>query len=150
MKRRPACPKLCRALAMLPLLLPGVTGLAQDRLSVVKPVPGYSITLTVETVLATAPAGGDPQHARSLEHRLLVSAREAATGRAAPMAAVHADVAESGYSGATIRLSALDAESMLHEGRMQLDTRKKYRILVHATPESGRTVEARFDYRHHH
>ena len=47
-----------------------------------KSVHGYRIALVVESVFAPAQPGVDPRHARSLEHRLRVSVREDATGRA--------------------------------------------------------------------
>jgi hypothetical protein len=141
-----------RWLVALLLALPVGALLGQGAPWVVKPVHGYRIALAVESVFESERPGADPRHARSLEHRLLVSIREAATGRAAPIATVTADVAESGYAGTTIALAPVRAgEEGLFEGRVRLSTANAHRILIHATPAGGgRTLEARFEYRHHH
>ena len=136
----------------LPLSLSLGAPLAQGAPWVVKPVHGYRIALVVESVFAPTAPGVDPRHARMLEHRLLVSVREQATGRPVPRADVTADVAESGYSGATIALSPVaSSEAGLYEGRVRLRTETPHRILIHVIPAGGdRALEAQFDYRHHH
>ena len=141
-----------RWLAALLLSLPLGAPLGQGAPSTVKSVHGYRIALVVESVFAPAQPGVDPRHARALEHRLRVSVREEATGRAAPLAAVAADVAESGYSGTTIPLTPLGSgDEGLYEGRIRLRTETAHRILIHATPAGGgRTLEAQYEYRHHH
>lgn len=144
--------KVGRRLAALLLSLPAFAALAQSAPWTTKSAHGYRIALAVESVLESAPPGMDPRHAPSLEHRLLVSVRREATGRAAPVSSVAANVAESGYSGETIALSPVrSGEEGLFEGRVRLRTKAAYRILIHATPAGGgRTLEAQFDYRHHH
>lgn len=144
--------KSVRWLVALLLALAAGALLAQGAPWVVKPVHGYRIALAVESVFAPARPGADPRHARSLEHRLMVSIREDAGGRAAPIAEVTADVAESGYSGTTITLlPSRSGEEGLFEGRVRLSTENAHRILIHATPAGGgRTLEAQFEYRHHH
>lgn len=114
---------------------------------------GYKIALAVETIPGPATPGTDSRHAPALEHRLLVSVREEASARATPIASVSANVAESGYGGETLPLSPVrSGGDILYEGRVLLETNTAYRILVSATPEhSGvRTLEAQFNYRHHH
>jgi len=141
-----------RWLAALLLSLPLGAPLGQGAPWVVKPVHGYRIALVVESVFAPAQPGVDPRHARALEHRLRVSVREEATGRAAPLVTVAADVAESGYSGTTIPLTPVGSgDEGLYEGRIRLSTETPHRILIHATPTGGgRTLEAQYEYRHHH
>jgi hypothetical protein len=126
--------------------------LAQGAPWVVKVVHGYRIALAVESVFESAQPGTDPRHARSLEHRLSVTVREESSGRAAPLASIGADVAESGYSGTTIALApARSGEAGRFEGVVRLSTKGAHRILIHATPAGGgRTLEAQFEYRHHH
>jgi hypothetical protein len=77
---------------------------------------------------------------------------EVSSGRVAPLASISADVAESGYSGTTTALApARSGEEGLFEGRARLRTGNAHRILIHATPAGGgRTLEAQFEYRHHH
>ena len=139
-------------LAALLLSLPFGAPLGQGAPWLVKPVHGYRIALVVESVFAPAQPGADPRHARALEHRLRVSVREDATGRAAPLLTVAADVAESGYSGTTIPLAPVGSgDEGLYEGRIRLRTETPHRILILATPAGGgRTREAQFEYRHHH
>lgn len=141
-----------RWLVTLPLLFSALAALAQDAPRMVKSVHGYRIALAVESELKPERPGADSRHAQALEHRLLVSVREAAGGRTASIASVLADVAESGYSGETIALSPRrSGDDFIYEGRTQLETKKTYRILVRAMPAAGsRAVEAQFDYRHHH
>jgi hypothetical protein len=137
---------------MLPLMLLAEMPFAQGAPWIVREVHGYRIALAVESVFESAQPGTDPRHARVLEHRLRVSIHEETTGRAAPIASVTADVAEAGYAGATIALwPANSRERGLFEGRMRLSTDPPHRILVHATPAGGgRTLEAQYEYRHHH
>jgi len=141
-----------RWLVALLLSLPLGAPLGQGAPWVVKAVHGYRIALAVESVLAPAQSGEDPRHARVLQHRLLVSVREQATGRTVPLATVTADVAESGYSGTTIALRPLaSSEEGLYEGRTRLRTETPHRILIHVIPVGvDRTLEAQFDYLHHH
>lgn len=138
-------------LALL-LSLPAGPLLAQGAPWVEKHAHGYRIALAVESVLEPARPGEDPRHARIREHRLRVSIHEEKTGRAPTFAAVTADVAESGFAGTTIMLRPIgQGEPGLYEGRIRLRTEPPHRILIHATPSGGgRTLEAQFDYRHHH
>ena len=133
-----------RGLILL-LWSPALAALAQDAPWMVNTVHGYRVGLAVKTVRVA----GRPTQAP--EHLLLVSVREAASGRAAATAAVSADVAESGYSGMALVLSPLRAGGDLYEARMKLETGTMYRILVRVTPAGGgRALEAQFYYRHHH
>jgi len=143
---------LGRWLAGLLLELTATLSLAQDAPWVVKAVHGYRIALAVDSVFESAEPGTDPRHARTLEHRPRVTVHEESSGRAAPLASMSADVAESGYSGTTIALApARLGEEGLFEGRARLRTGNAHRILIHATPAGGgRTLEAQFEYRHHH
>lgn len=139
------------ALALLLSLLPAAAlGSAAWE---AKSVHGYKIALAVETIPEPAAPGSDTRHVPALEHRLLVSVREEASGKAAPIASVTANVAESGYAGEMVALSpARSGDEVLYEGRVRLEAKRAYRILVNATPAHGgvRTLEAQFDYRHHH
>jgi hypothetical protein len=141
-----------RWLAGLLLALTASLVLAQGAPWVVKAVHGYRIALAVESVFESAEPGTDPRHARTLEHRLSVTVHEESSGRAAPLASIGADVAESGYSGTTIALApARSGEAGRFEGVVRLSTKGAHRILIHATPAGGgRTLEAQFEYRHHH
>ena len=105
MRCGPSCGWVRRWLAAFLFLLPVFAALAQNTPWVAKSVHGYRIALVVESVLEPAVSGTDPRHAQALEHLLLVSVRQPANPRAAPIASVSADVAESGYSGETIALS---------------------------------------------
>lgn len=118
----------------------------------VKSVHGYKIALAVQTLPEPGTPGMDSRHAPVFEHRLLVSVREEASGKAAPIVSVSANVAEFGYGGETLRLSPVrSGDEVLYEGRARLETKTAYRILLNATPARGvRTLEAQFDYRHHH
>lgn len=144
--------KSVRWLVALLLSLPAGALLGQGAPWVVKPVHGYRIALAVESVFESAGPGTDPRHARRLEHRLRVTVHEQSSGRAAPLASISADVAESGYSGTTIALVPVHSGGEgLFEGRVRLSTANAHRILIHATPAGGgRTLEAQFEYRHHH
>lgn len=144
--------KPVRWLVALLLALPTGALPGQGAPWVVKPVHGYRIALAVESVLEPARPGEDPRHARVREHRLRVSIQEEKTGRAPTFATVSANVAESGFAGTTIILQPMGrGEPGLYEGRIRLRTDPPYRILVHATPAGGgRTLEAQFEYRHHH
>lgn len=139
------------ALAIAMTLAP-VASPSQGAPWVVKRVHGVRIALAVDSVFEETAPGIDPRHARALEHRLRVAIHDVKTGRAAPMAAVNADMAESGYAGSTIALAPVDrGEQGLYEGRVRLRTDLPHRVLVHATPAGGgRTLEAQFEYRHHH
>ena len=144
---------LGRWLAGLLLALTATLSLAQGAPWVLKAVHGYRIALAVESVFESAEPGTDPRHARTLEHRLRVMVHEVSGGRAALLASISADVAESGYSGTTIiaLAPARSGEEGLFEGRARLRTGSAHRILIHATPAGGgRTLEAQFAYRHHH
>jgi len=124
---------------------------AQDVPTVVKRVHGVRFSLTVESIHEAATPGADPRHARVFDHRLRVAILDDETGIAVRVAAVTADVAEWGYTGSTIKLNSVGpAERGLYEGRMRLTTGPPYRILIRSTPEGGRTLEAQFEYRHHH
>ena len=141
-----------RGLTALLLLLPAAAALGSPPWEA-KSVHGYKIALAVEGILEPAAPGTEPRHSKALEHRLLASVREEASGKAARIASVSANVAETGYSGETIPLSPVrSGEDLLYEGRVRLDNKTAYRILLNATPadSGGRTLEAQFDYRHHH
>ena len=118
---------------------------------VTKTVHGYRFALAVETVLDPG-APGEPRHARAMEHRVLVAVREEASGGAARLSAVSLDVAEEGYQGQSVPLRPLGTgAARLYEARVRLERGLPYRVVVQATPEwGGRTLEARFAYRHHH
>ena len=134
------------------LVLAPVFALAQGAPWVVKRVHGVRFALAVESVYEAGTPGADPRHARLIEHRLRVAIRNEKSGRAVPMAGVTADIAESGYAGTTIALAPVEPRAQgLYEGRVRLRTEPTHRILIHATPAaSGRTLEAQFEYRHHH
>ena len=152
MMRDPTSRSPRRGLAALLLLLPAAAAPGSAPWEA-KSVHGYKIALAVEGILESAAPGTEPRHAQTLEHRLVVSVREEASGKAVPIASVSANVAESGYSGETIPLSRLfSGGDVLYEARLRLEVRTTYRILLYATPADGggRTVEAQFDYRHHH
>lgn len=152
MRCGPSCGWVRRWLAAFLLSLPVFAALAQDTPWVTQSVHGYRIALAVESVLEPAVSGTDPRHAQALEHLLLVSVRQPANARAASIASVSANVAQSGYSGEKIPLSPVrSGEEMLYRGRVQLDVKTRYRILIHVLPAgAGRALEAQFDYRHHH
>lgn len=139
------------AMALLGALAPAVA-LAQGAPWVVKRVHGVRFALAVESILESATPGSDPRHARVLEHRLRVAIQDAKTGSAAHVAAVTADVAESGYAGTTIALAPAGPPAQgLYEGRLWLRTDAPHRILIQAAPAGGGpTLEAQFEYRHHH
>ncbi len=139
------------ALSAVSLLLPAAAALGTATWEV-KSVHGYKIALAVEVIPEPAAPGTDSRHAPAFEHRLLVSVREEASGRAAPIVSVSANVAEVGYGGETLPLSPVrSGDGVLYEGRARLETKTGYRILLNATPPRGvRTLEAQFDYRHHH
>ena len=137
---------------MAVLLAPAAWSQAPEAPWVAKTVQGVRFSLAVESILEPTPSGADPKHARFLEHRLVVSIRDEATGRAARIASASADVAEHGYTGATVPLSPVGSgEETFYVGRVRLSTKSMHRILVRATPAGGeRTLEAQFEYRHHH
>ena len=134
------------------ILLLAAFAAAAQQAWVTKTVHDYRIALAVETIFAPSLPGEDPRHARTFEHRLLVSILEEPTRRPATLASVSADVAESGYTGVSIPLSPVrSGENGTYEGRVRLANWTSYRILVHAAPaDGGRTLEAQFGYRHHH
>jgi len=138
--------------AALLLVLAPISALAQGAPWVLQRVHGVRFALAVESVYESAAPGTDPRHARRLEHRLRVAIQNDRSGRAVPMDVVAADVAESGYAGTAIALTPVGpAGQGLYEGRIRLSTESPHRILILATPaEGGRTLEAQFDYRHHH
>jgi hypothetical protein len=117
----------------------------------VKSVHGYRIALAVETIPDAQPSGTDSRHAQLREHRLLVSI-QGQNGRRVPPIAVWANVAEAGYAGTAMPLAPVGSgKDLVFEGRARLSTRTAHRILIYATPEAGsRTLEAHFEYRHHH
>jgi len=126
--------------------------LAQGAPWVVKRVHGVRFALAVESIFDPASPGTDPRHAPVLEHRLRVAIQDEEKQGVARMAAVTADVAETGYAGTTIALMPVEPrEQGLYEGRVRMRTALSHRILIHAVPAGGgRTLEAQFEYRHHH
>lgn len=123
-----------------------------EEMLVIRAVHGFRIALAVQTDFASAPPGTDPKHAATLEHRLVVSVRNEATNRPAEICTAALDVAELGYEGTTVPLTPVGlGEDMTYQSRVRLETKSRYRILVHAAPAGGgRTLEAQFEYRHHH
>ena len=118
---------LGRWLAGLLLALTATLSLAQGAPWVVRAVHGYRSALAVESVFESAEPGTDPRHARTLEHRLRVTVHEESSGRAAPLASISADVAESGYSGTTIALAPARSRSR----SLNLDQGMRRRIGQH-------------------
>lgn len=133
--------------------LAGIT-VAQTPVSswVEKTVHGYRIALAVESVPGTAPSKPDPKHASVLDHRLIVSFGDEKTGATADVSDASVDVAELGYKGVTVPLQRVESgKQVFYEARLRLSTKSPHRILVHATPtRGGRTLEAQFEYQHHH
>jgi len=125
---------------------------ASDVPWVTKSVHGYRIALAVESVLAVTTSKADPRHASELDHRLIVSFTDEKTGAAMNPSSASVNVAELGYKGIEMPLQRVDSgNQVFHEARLRLSTRSPHRILVHATPvHGGRTLEAQFQYRHHH
>lgn len=109
-------------------------------------VPGYRVSLAVETSEAYR------THASPAEHRLTVVIRSDATGRPVDLMRASIDVAEKGYAGASVPLRKNPAgKGDRYQALVPLATGTDYRILVHATPAGeSRTLEAEFPYRHHH
>lgn len=139
------------AAAAAALLAAAAWAQAADAAWVTKTAHGFRIAFTVESVL-DPDAPGEPRHAGVIEHRVLVTVRDEASGRAAQMSAVSLDVAEDGYRGWSAPMRPVGAgEARVYEARVRLERGLPYRVLVQATPEwGGRTLEARFAYRHHH
>lgn len=115
-----------------------------------KTVNGYRFAFAVETVLDPN-AAGDPRHARVMDHRVVVSIRDAQSGRPVRASAVSLDVAEQGYKGSSVPMQFASTGAEIYEARVRMQRGLAHRVLVHATPEAdGRTLEAQFEYRHHH
>lgn len=115
-----------------------------------KTVHGYRFAFAVETALDPN-AAGDPRHAREMDHRVVVSIRDARSGRPVQASAVSLDVAEQGYKGSSVPMQVASAGAEIYEARVRMQRGLTHRVLVHATPEAdGRTLEAQFEYRHHH
>ena len=74
------------------------------------------------------------------------------TNAVAEMSAASVDVAELGYKGGAVPLQRVESgKEVFYEARLRLSTKSPHRVLVHATPtRGGRTLEAQFEYRHHH
>lgn len=142
---------LGRAAWVLALLAPPAWPQAPDAAWTTQTVQGYRFAFAVETVLY--PGGsGDPRHARMMEHRIVVSIREADTRRPVQATAVSLDVAEQGYRGLAVPMQATGSgDAGVYEARIRMQRGVPHRLLVHATPQPGsRTLEAQFEYRHHH
>ena len=139
---------------LLCVALAAGTGAAQsaEEMLVIRAVHGFRIALAVHPDFGSAPPGADPKHAERLEHLLVVSVRDEATNRPVEISAAALDVAELGYKGTTMPLTPIGSgEATTYQGRVRLKTKSGYRILVHAAPAGGgRTLEAQFEYRHHH
>ncbi len=145
---------LSRQFGVAWLALYAATSIAQspDTLWIERPVPGYRVSLAVESVANAETPEAYRTHASPAEHRLTVVIRSDATGRSVQLARASVDVAEKGYGGASVALSEGPAgERGLYQALVPLAIATDYRILVHATPAGeSRTLEAEFQYRHHH
>lgn len=124
---------------------------ALDVAWVTESVHGYRFAFAVESVLDSS-VPGDPRHAAVMDHRIVVSIRGADSRRPVQAYAVSLDIAEQGYKGATLPMQTVkSAEVGIYEARVRMQKGLPHRILVHATPVAGgRTLEAQFQYRHHH
>jgi hypothetical protein len=142
--------RLGRAAWVLALLAAPAWPQAPDAAWTTRTVHGYRFAFAVETVLY--PGGpGDPRHARIMEHRVVVSIRDADSRRPVQASAVSLDVAEQGYKGLALPMQADRSEPGIYEVRVRMQRGVPHRVLVHATPQPGsRTLEAQFEYRHHH
>jgi len=117
-----------------------------------RPVPGYRVSLAVESIANAETSEAYRTHASPAEHRVWVVVRSAAGSRPIELAQASVDVAEKGYAGVSVPLRKAPAgASGLYEARISLATGTDYRILVRVTPaRESRTLEAEFPYRHHH
>jgi len=117
-----------------------------------RPVPGYRVSLAVESVANAETSEAYRTHASPAEHRVWVSVRGAAGGRPIELTQASVDVAEKGYAGVSVPLRKAPAgASGLYEARISLATGTDYRILVRLTPAGTKlALEAHFEYRHHH
>jgi hypothetical protein len=98
---------------------------------------------------STAPASAA---AAASGHRLAVILRDTATGAAIPDAHVRVNVAEKGFAGTYYTLGRDVFEGVpAYTGSVSMPGRTPYRLLVQVMlPRVDRTLEAQFEYRHHH
>jgi len=125
---------------------------AADAMWIARSVHGYRVSLAVESERNADALALRGRHAKPAEHRVTVVFRNEATGRAVDLVQASVDTAEKGYSGASVPLEKDPAGARgLYEARIPLAAATDYRILVRATPAGGkRSLEAQFEYRHHH
>lgn len=84
-------------------------------------------------------------------HGLAVWLADAESGRGIDGAQVWVDIAERGFAGERQALAAAEQGEGRYEGVHSMPGRVPYRLLVHARlPGAARTLEAVFEYRHHH
>lgn len=115
-------------------------------------VHGYRVSVAVETgANALSSARVHARESRAA-HIVAVRVMDLATVRAADLARASIDIAEQGYSGASVPLGkSADESGEFYRARVTLATGKTYRMLVHFLPAGGtRVLEAQFPYRHHH
>lgn len=142
--------KIWLAVWLIGLLASPAWSQTPDAAWTTKTVHGYRFAFTVETVLDPN-APGDPQHARVMDHRVVVSIRDAISERPLQPSSVSLDLAEQGYKGSQVPMQVASADAGIYEARVRMQRGLPHRILVHATPlAGGRTLEAQFEYRHHH
>ena len=140
------------AAAWLALYAAASIAQAPDTMWIERSVPGYRVSLAVETVANAETPEAYPTHAFPAEHRVTVVIRSDATGRPVELVRASMDVAEKGYAGTNVPLQKSPASQRdLYQALVPLAPATDYRILVHVTPAgSDRLLEARFEYRHHH
>lgn len=140
------------AAAWLALYAAASIAQAPDAPWIERSVPGYRVSLAVESVANAETPGANRTHASPAGHRLTVVIRSDATGRPVELARASVDVAEKGYGGASVPLRKDPAGGRgRYRALVPLATGTDYRILVHAVPaDERRTLEAEFPYRHHH
>lgn len=106
-----------------------------------------AVALSVTPLLAPDAEAGSVE----APHRLTVWLRERESGRGIDDARVMVDVAEQGFAGTQGALVAAADEAGRYEAIQSMPGRVPYRILVHVRRVGeARSLEAMFQYRHHH
>jgi hypothetical protein len=108
----------------------------------------------VEIVLTILHAEREPEPRieSQYEHHLVIWLLDRATSKSIEGAQVKAEVAEVGYAGSEKWLKPMMVDGKpAYSGSFAMPGRVAYRIMVQIKrPGKSRTIEAHFEYRHHH
>jgi hypothetical protein len=133
------------------LLLSGAAGAqVADPVRMRQTVDGYRFELVVEAILGSAMS--DHRGPPVFEHRVVLRVRDAKMGHPMEVTSPMLEVTERGHPGQRYPLHPAEPrDGPSYEARVRMAAKGLYSIVVRAAPSvTGRTLEARFEYRHHH